>query len=276
MIYSVWPLGFSLLFLILERAWPRQRRPLLRRHWSGDLFYLVFNGEYLGVLVGVLSIHALGALDRVLDLAHLRQYFYLGVMNGQPLWIQFAVLLVVFDFSQWLIHNLLHRVPWLWEFHKVHHSIEELDWIGNWRFHWLEVVVYRALLYIPAAFFGFSGEAMFWNGVAGTLVGHFAHSNLRVRVGPLRYLINSPEMHVWHHAHPQAGPVNRNFGLTLSVWDWLFGTGYVPGRDPARLGFERIETFPTSVWGQWLAPFAALFRARPARHATGVMKPSRL
>jgi len=55
---------------------------------------------------------------------------------GQPFWVQFPVLVLVMDFSRYLIHNLLHRVPWLWEFHKVHHSIEELDWIGNWRFHW--------------------------------------------------------------------------------------------------------------------------------------------
>jgi sterol desaturase/sphingolipid hydroxylase (fatty acid hydroxylase superfamily) len=106
------------------------------------------------------------------------------------------VLLIAFDFAQWLIHNMLHRVPWLWNMDKIHHSIEEMDWIGNWRFHLGEVVVYKSLLYVPAAFFGFSGVAMFWYGVASTLIGHFSHSNVHLNLGPFKYLLNSPEMHI--------------------------------------------------------------------------------
>ena len=49
------------------------------------------------------------------------------------------------DFIQWGIHRLLHRVPFLWGFHKVHHSIIEMDWNGSMRFHWLEIVGYRSL-----------------------------------------------------------------------------------------------------------------------------------
>lgn len=256
MVYSVWLFGLSLLFVIVERLWPRANQPVLRRGIWTDILYLIFNGEYLGVLVGVISIHAIALLDRTLDLARLRETFYMGLMSSRPMWFQVIVLLLVFDFAQWCIHNLLHRVPALWEFHKVHHSIEEMDWIGNWRFHWFEVVVYRTLLYPLAAFFGFSGFAMFWYGVASTFIGHFAHSNLRIAVGPLKYLINSPEMHVWHHTHPQSGPMDRNFGITLSVWDWLFGTAYVPdGRVPERLGFADIERYPRNILSQMIAPF---------------------
>jgi sterol desaturase/sphingolipid hydroxylase (fatty acid hydroxylase superfamily) len=177
-------------------------------------------------------------------------------MDGQPVWFQFLALLVTFDFSHWLIHNALHRVPLLWRFHQVHHSIEEMDWIGNWRFHWAEVVFYRSLLYVPAAFFGFSGFVMFWYGVLNTLIGHFAHSNLRFHIGPLKYVFNSPEMHIWHHAHPESGPIDRNFGITLSIWDWFFGTAHLPAaKNPARLGFAGIESYPRNIFGQWLAPF---------------------
>jgi sterol desaturase/sphingolipid hydroxylase (fatty acid hydroxylase superfamily) len=134
--------------------------------------------------------------------------------------------------------------------------VEELDWLTNWRFHWMEVVVYRSLLYIPAAFFGFSAVAMFSYGVLNTLVGHFAHSNLRIRIGPLRYILNSPEMHRWHHTHPDSGPLNKNFGITLSIWDWLFRTAYVPARKaPERLGFADIERYPRGIVGRFFAPF---------------------
>jgi len=131
-IYSAWLFSFSLLFVAIERLWPRRRQPLFRRGIASDVAYLIFNSEYLGLFVGLVSIRTIGALDRGLDLAHLRQAFYMGAMGGQPVWVQFLVLLVTFDLSQWLIHNALHRVPLLWRFHQVHHSVEEMDSIGNW------------------------------------------------------------------------------------------------------------------------------------------------
>jgi sterol desaturase/sphingolipid hydroxylase (fatty acid hydroxylase superfamily) len=260
-IYAAWLFGFSVLFLFCERLMPRRKLKVLRKGIWNDLFYLIVNGEYLGVLIGAIAIYVIAVFDRALDLAHLKEYVYMGVMADRPLWLQFLILLIVFDFCQWGIHNLLHRVPWLWEFHKVHHSITDLDWIGHWRFHWFEAMFYKMMLYIPAAFFGFSAVAMFWYAVVSTCVGHFAHSNLRLRIGPLRYIINSPEMHVWHHNHPSAGPFNKNFGLTLSLWDWLFGTAHVPKhRDPQRLGFDGDETFPRSLWRQLLIPITTRTR----------------
>ena len=78
-----------------------------------------------------------------------------------------------------------------------------------------------------------------------------------MRIGVLKYVLNSPEMHIWHHTHPNAGPINRNFGIALSLWDWLFQTAYAPkGEDPARLGFKGIEKYPRQLPGQLLAPFA--------------------
>jgi sterol desaturase/sphingolipid hydroxylase (fatty acid hydroxylase superfamily) len=207
------------------------------------------------MLSGWLTMGAIVWFDRLLDLTLLREWFYLGAMAGTGFWIQFAVLLFVSDFAKWAIHVLLHKVPALWEFHKVHHSIEELDWIGNWRFHWMEVFVYRMLLYPVAAFFGFSGEAMFWCGVLSTFFGHFAHANVRVKLGRLAYFFNGPEMHAWHHTHPEAGPVDRNFGMMFSVWDWLFGTAHLPSEAPARLGFAGVEAYPRGILRQWLAPF---------------------
>jgi len=254
MIYAAWLFGFGLCFVAAERLRPRHPIPLLRRGIWNDLFYIIFNSEYLGVIIGVTSAWLFTQLGHWYDLDPLRRQLLLGVMSDKPFWIQFAVLLPLFDFLQWLVHNLLHRVPWLWQFHKVHHSIVELDWIGNWRFHWFEGLTYRTLLYVPMGFFGFSGEVMFWNGIIGTFVGFFAHANLGVNVGWVKYIVNSPEMHQWHHAHPESGPPDRNFGLTLSVWDWLFGTAWLPEKDPERLGFTGIESYPTSLWRQMLAP----------------------
>ena len=248
--YYNWLALLGVLFIVLERLWPRlPDQPLLRRGFLSDVFYIVFNSKYLGMLLGYVTVLWIGPLDRVFARAWLSEW---------PWPVQFATLLVTIDFLKWCIHNLLHRVPWLWEFHKVHHSIVEMDWIGDWRFHWAEIMVYNALLYAPSALLGVRGEVALAVGILDTLIGHFAHANLRWRIGWLKYIFNSPEMHLWHHNHPACGPMNRNFALTLSVWDWLFGTAHLPVRDPARLGFDGVERFPAELPGQWVAPFRAL------------------
>lgn len=251
MSYSAWLFGLSLTFVLLERVWPRDRdQRILRRGVWWDVVYLIFNSEYLGVLLGALAVPLAALAERELGWMHA------SWMRNRPFVLQFALLLLVTDLAQWCIHNLLHRVPWLWRLHKVHHSIEEMDWIGNWRFHWAEAAIYRVLLYPVAALFGFGVEAMFVNAIFNTLIGHFAHANLRFRIGWLKYVINSPEMHVWHHVHPDAGPIDRNFGIALSVWDWLFGTAWLPERrDPDRLGFRGIESYPADPLRQSIEPF---------------------
>ena len=81
-----------------------------------------------------------------------------------------------------------------------------------------------------------------------------------VNDAPLPEIFNSPEMHLWHHVHASAGPINRNFGVTLSVWDWLFGTAYMPGHAPARLGFTGDESHARTWLGQTIEPFRAWLR----------------
>lgn len=248
--YSQILAGLAILFMALERIWPRvAKQGVFRKGWLSDAGYVVFNSKYSGILLGYVTAVWIGRLNGVLPSGWLRNW---------PWEAQFAALLIIVDLLKWCVHNLLHRVPWLWEFHKVHHSIVEMDWMGDWRFHWVETIVYNSLLYVPTVCLGAPGGVGLGVGVVDTIIGHFAHANLRWRIGWLKYVINSPEMHLWHHNHPESGPVNRNFGLTLSVWDWIFGTAYLPAHNPERLGFEGVERYPASLPAQWAAPFAAL------------------
>ncbi len=255
MTYWAWLGALSLVFVLLERLWPRDtRQGLLRAGLATDLFYLVFNGHWLGVLLALLTEPLSRALDGALALRGMS--LQLRVAADWPWALQLIVAFVAIDFIQWSIHNLLHRVPALWELHKVHHSIRAMDFWGSLRFHFGEIVVYKSLQYVPLALLGFDHRALFVIAIVSTAIGHFNHANLRVRMGPLRYLLNGPEMHVWHHAHPSAGPQNVNFAINLAVWDWLFGTAYLPPEDavPAKLGFDGIETFPTDPIRQELWP----------------------
>lgn len=255
MIYWHWLLGVSLAFVVIERLRPRAPgQGLLRPGLATDLAYLVFNGHFLGVLLSRASDPLARAVDEAL--AARGATFHLDVASSWPWAVQLVVGFVVLDLMQWSIHNLLHRVPWLWELHKVHHSIRHMDFLGSLRFHFGEIVVYKSLQYVPLAILGFDGTALFVIAVVSTAIGHFNHANLRVAMGPLKYVLNGPEMHVWHHAHPSAGPVNVNFAINLALWDWLFGTAYLPAEPgpPARLGFEGIESFPTDPVRQELWP----------------------
>ncbi|MBX7219402.1 MAG: sterol desaturase family protein [Blastocatellia bacterium] len=262
--YYYWLIGFSIFFVIWERLFPLEKRPFWRREWYVDVFYIVFHSRLFGELLALLFVlvPALN-LGRQFDewvLDHdLHEVLYRNWVSGLSFWPQFGLAVLVLDLCKYLIHNTLHRVPWLWEFHKVHHSIVDLDWIGNWRFHWFEAIFYNSLLVLPVILFGFNPYALFWYGIVGTFVGHFAHANVRFRLGPLKYVFNSPEMHIWHHIHPDHGPINRNFGIVLSLWDWMFQTAYLPHRKAERLGFAAMEQFPRSLWKQMLIPVTTLF-----------------
>jgi sterol desaturase/sphingolipid hydroxylase (fatty acid hydroxylase superfamily) len=164
------------------------------------------------------------------------------------------------------VHNILHRVPALWAFHKVHHSIETMDWMGNMRYHWVEVVVYNSLLFIPLSFLGFQPQLFFWIGLIEIVIGHFNHSNVKLNIKWLGYFLNSPRMHIWHHAADDPQAINKNFGIVLSVWDWIFRTAYFPkDRVPQRLGFEGIESYPRGFLRQATFPLSLLFTTESRR-----------
>lgn len=260
MTYWVWLIGISFVFTVFERVWPRrQSQRLLRRGLGDDLVYVILNGHFLGMMLALPASWLQRASNGLL--AGIGVNLHVRMVHSLPLALQFLVAFFVIDFIQWLIHNLMHRIPWFWEFHKVHHSIEELDWLGSLRFHWMEIAIYKIIQYPALAFLGFDYRVLFVLAVVSTLIGHFNHANLRFNLGPLKFFLNSPEMHEWHHTHPNAGPINKNFGINLALWDWIFGTAFLPGvkGGPARLGFEQMEGFPKHILLQELWPISAWF-----------------
>lgn len=255
--YYFWLIGTSLVVFILERARPwRTEQKILREGIGQDLFWLVFNGHFLGLLLAMVTGHLVQLLNTVLFNWGLPVPESLAVAATLPLWLQFIIFFLLKDFIEWNIHRMLHRVPWLWEFHKLHHSIRQMDWIGNFRFHWGEVIVYKTLSYLPLAILGVDGGVILTIAVIGTLMQDLNHANIRLHWGPLRYVLNSPEMHIWHHDTEMHGKGGQNFGIVLSAWDWLFGTVYWPKdqEEPKELGFAEIEKYPRGLVGRFLWP----------------------
>ncbi|MFT7485481.1 MAG: sterol desaturase/sphingolipid hydroxylase (fatty acid hydroxylase superfamily) [Candidatus Paceibacteria bacterium] len=258
MTYVQWLLVASLTFLVLERLRPeRPHQKLLRPQFANDMFYLLFNGHFYAVVAGgAVAWSARHTRDLLDSVGALPEH---GLLDDAPWIVAFLVYMFVNDFMQWCVHVSLHKIPFLWEFHKLHHSVVDMDWAGNFRFHWVEIVVYRSLLYIPLFFLGGPIEALFPVWVAGTFWGHFNHANLQVDIGRLGYLMNSPRMHLWHHDASTEGGVGKNYGIVLSLWDFLFGTAYWPrDRNPKSLGYPGIEKLPRLLPGQLIWPLSAL------------------
>lgn len=247
----VW--GLEVLF-----PWRKNQKPIRNGFWQ-DAFYLIFNSVLFPLLVfAALSSTTSTLFGRGMGAIGLPDNYVLD-LSDWPQWVQMLLFFVLADFIQWLIHNLLHRVPFFWKFHKVHHSVREMGFAAHFRFHFMETFVYRVGLFVFLSYlFNFKLEYSFYMYAFTVLIGHLNHANIGIDYGPLKYVLNNPKMHIWHHAKhlPTSHPRGVNFGLTLSVWDYLFGTDYVPesGRD-IELGFDDIETFPKDVPGQMIRPF---------------------
>jgi sterol desaturase/sphingolipid hydroxylase (fatty acid hydroxylase superfamily) len=252
--YLQWLMGISALFIALERLFPwRRAQSVLRPGWLRDVGFVALNGHLFSLWTAALT--GAAALGATKALHALGLQLEGSPVARWPLLAQFVVFLVFADFLQWCIHNMLHRVPWLWTFHKVHHSITTMDWIGNWRFHWMEILVYKTLQWLPLAWLNASSEAVLAVAVVSTVWGDFNHANLDVGLGRLGYLLNTPRMHLWHHDRSSEGGVAKNFGVVLSVWDFLFGTAYWPReRSPERLGYPGVDEMPETFLGQALWP----------------------
>lgn len=272
--YFYWLIGVSVFFFVLEwlRPW-RKSQSAIKKDFGLDVFYMFFN-FFLFSLIGYYAISNVfvdafnGFLFNVFGIRNLIA-IEVGVL---PAIAQLAILFVVRDFIHWNVHRLLHRVPFLWEFHKVHHSAKELGFATHLRFHWMETVVYRTIEYIPLGMIGFGIRDFFFVHLIAISIGHFNHSNIKVSLGVFKYIFNNPQMHRWHHAKnfPASHPHGINFGISLSLWDYLFKTAHVPYDGVSiELGYPGDEEMPEDFRGQSVFP---LSRRKPAAEEPRVLK----
>ncbi len=251
----------SLLVWLLEIIFPwRKQQSIFRKDFWLDIFYMFFNFFILNLIVLIaLSNTIVEILNDVLKNINLSiSNFQLFNANDLPKWLGLLIFFIVSDFVQWNTHRLLHRIPFLWNFHKVHHSVKEMGFAAHLRYHWMEPVVYKSFLYIPMALIAnYNAQDVAIVYFISIIIGHLNHANLGWNYGVLKYILNNPKMHIWHHAKelPKHVRFGVNYGLTLSTWDYIFKTDYIPhnGRD-IELGFENDEKFPKDFICQELFP----------------------
>ena len=132
-------------------------------------------------------------------------------------------------------------MPFLWRFHSVHHSIEQMDWVASGRLHPIDSAFTQAFTIMPLFLLGYGGGVFAGVAVFITLLALFQHANVRLRFPVLRWVINTPEWHHWHHAIDDEAR-DKNFGLP--VIDKIFGTAYMPKGKPTLAGFGTHSPVP--------------------------------
>ena len=253
-------LVLALIFVPMERVFARlPSQPIFRPGWQTDLAH--FAVSHLLVQVTVLLTLAPAALFFAWAVRPALQQ----AVQSQPLALQAVEIVVVADLAEYVVHRAFHQVPWLWRFHKIHHSAVALDWLAASRLHLVDIIVTRGLSFVPLYVLGFSPPALYAYLLFVSFHAVFIHANVRFRFRAIEWLVVTPRFHHWHHAAaPEA--VDRNFAVHLPWIDRLFGTCYFPeGRWPAAYGLGDGPV-PDSWAGQLLWPFRrARVEPAPAR-----------
>jgi sterol desaturase/sphingolipid hydroxylase (fatty acid hydroxylase superfamily) len=240
---------YSAVFIPLERLFAlRIGQAVFRRQWLVDLTYFFVNS----LLIEILTILTLR--PALILFGGVRVEALSALVGSQPVLLQVLALILVADFTQYWVHRTFHAVPFLWPFHAIHHSSEEMDWLAGSRLHLVDVIVTRGLTYMPIFVLGFSAQALAVYVLLVAAQATFIHANVRWEFRALRSVIATPVFHHWHHSSAREA-VDKNFAVHTPIWDLLFGTFYDPDRWPAGYGLSSAQDVPARWTTQLLYPF---------------------
>ena len=242
-------LGSTLIFVFIEKLFAlRKDQPVFRAEWQTDFHHFIVNHMAVGfmLLATNLLVHKL---------------FGWAAQDGIRFWVQelpfsaalFLIVLVA-DLAQYGVHRAYHEVPLLWRLHAVHHSVKSMDWLAGSRQHVVEVIITRTLVLAPIYVLGFSKEVIDAYILIVGFQAVFNHANVSVRLGPLRYVIVTPNFHHWHHSRDDAA-IDRNYASHFAFLDYLFGTAVKSDRAwPQHYGVVG-DYVPGGFWRQIVFPF---------------------
>ncbi len=235
-------------FTFLEKALPKYpEQAILRPEWRLDLVYFGMNHLLVSLVLLVANAFAPLVFGWTTN-ARLQ-----SLVTSLPVAAQFVVLVFGADLAQYWTHRAFHRVPLLWKFHAVHHSVEHMDWLAGSRLHFVDTLVTRSLMMVPLYLLGADKTALDAYVVFAAVQSVFVHANVGVHFGPLKYLVATPQYHHWHHASDDPA-LDTNYAVHLPLYDKLFGTFHMPTEHwPARYG--TTKPVPRTLVAQTLYPF---------------------
>jgi sterol desaturase/sphingolipid hydroxylase (fatty acid hydroxylase superfamily) len=234
----------------LERRQGSDTSRYRRRHFAHDVAYVVFYDSGLFRVLGAALIY--DAVQNQLS------FMRVGLFAGLPIVVVGALYIVINDFVSYWLHRAEHSIPFLWQFHSVHHAAEEMNFLTTYRVHPFSKLIW-----------GISGVTLLivlgvpptqW--LPLTLVQSFLtmvqHSDLDWGYGRLYPILVNPVFHRLHHSRDRRD-FDTNYSQLFSIWDYLFGTANPSRVRPVAVGVEGLPSEPTLV-NQFWGPFRRIAR----------------
>jgi sterol desaturase/sphingolipid hydroxylase (fatty acid hydroxylase superfamily) len=214
----------AILIIIWERVSPyRKGLPFFRDgFWVDLVWYTIIQSYFLKIII----------FDYIIaPVQHHFNWASFQVIRDWPIALQVLFFLVTHDLYIYLFHRLQHKSKFFWRIHEAHHSGKEVDFLAGSRSHVFEIIINQTIEFAPIILLGADPAVVPIKALLDAVFGMYIHANVNVKMGKLKYFINSPELHLWHHANYRE-VFHANFSTKFSVWDYLFGTVYDPGHAP--------------------------------------------
>ncbi|SED05833.1 lathosterol oxidase [Tenacibaculum sp. MAR_2009_124] len=239
----------ALLFVPIELAFPKNRlQSKFHKEWRTDLIY--FGISHLAIqLFGVITKKPAVAFFGWMDLDQIHLW-----VSELPFVVELFLALLITDIFQYWAHRTFHSHHYLWRFHSIHHSTQNMDWLAGSRTHFIDIFFTRSMSYIPLYVLGFStltfNVYILFIAIHAVLI----HANTRINFGFLKYIITTPQYHHWHHCE-EPEHYGNNFAVVFPFIDKIFGTYYLPEKKwPKGTGLVDAS-FPKGFLKQLVFPF---------------------
>ena len=251
---TVWLILLIAIFAPVERLWSVHPLKFWRKQMGVDLAWYFINSLLPAAILTPPLVMAAYILHK------LNPGGFYSFVGSWPLYVRVPLMIFLGDVATYWGHRALHGIPFLWRFHWIHHSAEEVDFLSNTRGHPVDLVLERLCGFAPAFLLGLVPTTTA-NGIdpglailliIGTLWTFFIHANIRIQwPGLMKWLISSPNFHHWHHSIDARR--ETNYAFFFPFIDKIFGTAYLPKEWPP--GYGAIPAPPPSLTGQFFDPF---------------------
>lgn len=247
-------LGSTIVFILIEKLFALRDQPVFRAEWQTDFHHFIVNHLLVGFALLVVNKAVNSGFGWAVN-ADVQAW-----IRALPFGVELFLCILVADLAQYATHRAYHEVPWLWRLHAVHHSAKTMDWLAGSRQHVIEVILTRTLVLAPIFVLGFSKPVVDAYILIVGFQAVFNHANVSVRLGPLSYVIVTPNFHHWHHSQDKEA-LDRNYAAHFAFIDHLFGTAVKADRTwPHRYGVLG-DYVPDGFLKQMAFPFT--WRERP-------------
>ena len=239
----------AVIFIPIEMVFPKRKdQSTFHSEWRTDLMYFVISHlliQFFGAITQKPAILFFGWMG----LSGLHTF-----VQSIPFIIQLFFAFLIADIFQYATHRFFHSHHFLWRFHSIHHSTENMDWLAGSRTYFIDIFVTRSMAFIPLYVFGFSTLTFNVYIVFMAIHAVLIHSNTRINFGFIKYIFATPQYHHWHHCK-DSDHYGKNFATIFPFIDRIFGTYYLPENVwPTDTGLLEAN-FPKGYVKQAIYPF---------------------